>query len=209
MDTFIFIVIILIFLFSVILHEISHGFAADYLGDSTPRLAERLTLNPLKHLDLFGSILLPLLLILSNSNIVFGWAKPVPINPSNLKDKKYGGAKVAFAGPAANFLVALVFGFILRFLPFDNSLFIQNLVLVFGYIVWVNLLLAVFNLMPIPPLDGSHILFAFLPATFNGLKVFLLQYGIFILIFFMFFLFPLLIPLIRFIFSLIVGVPFF
>lgn len=196
---------ILIFIFSVILHEIAHGAMAEKLGDRTARLAGRLTLNPLKHLDPMGSIFLPLMLIIIGSNTIVGWAKPVPVNPFNLKDKKYGSAKVAIAGPAANISIALVFGLLIRFLPLSGSLFGQNLALVFGSICWINLLLALFNLTPLPPLDGSHILFSFLPDRLNNLKIFLFRYGFFILIFYIFFIFPFLGYFLNFVFKLIVG----
>ena len=210
MEIIFFIFIILIFLFSIIIHEVSHGAMADYLGDPTAKNEGRLTLNPIDHLDPIGSILVPLILIISRAGIIFGWAKPVPVNPFNLRDKVYGQAKVAIAGPLANILVALIFGIALRFLPFLFSARIgENLIIIFSYIVWINLLLAIFNLLPIPPLDGSHILFTFLPKQFDGLKTFLIQYQLFILLFFIFFCFHLIIPLINWIFSLIVGIPFF
>jgi len=206
----IFIFIILIFLFSIIIHEVSHGAMADYLGDPTAKNEGRLTLNPINHLDPIGSILVPLILIISRVGIIFGWAKPVPVNPFNLRDKVYGQAKVALAGPLANILVALIFGMALRFLPFLFSARIgENLIIIFSYIVWINLLLAIFNLLPIPPLDGSHILFTFLPRQFDSLKMFLIRYQLFILLFFIFFCLHLVIPLINWIFSLIVGIPFF
>ncbi|PIR89941.1 site-2 protease family protein [bacterium (Candidatus Gribaldobacteria) CG07_land_8_20_14_0_80_33_18] len=209
MEIISFIFIILIFLFSIIIHEVSHGAMADYLGDPTAKLAGRLTLNPIKHLDPIGSIFVPLMLIISRVGIIFGWAKPVPINPFNLKDKVYGQAKVALAGPLANILVALIFGIALRFLPFLFSTQIgAKLIIIFSYIVWINLVLAIFNLMPIPPLDGSHILFTFLPKQFDKLKIFLIQYQLFILLFFIFFGFSLIIPLVKWAFHLIVGIPF-
>jgi Zn-dependent protease len=209
MEIISFIFIILIFLFSIIIHEVSHGAMADYLGDPTAKDAGRLTLNPIKHLDPIGSIFVPLMLIALGGRIIFGWAKPVPINPFNLRDKVYGQAKVAIAGPLANVLVALVFGLMIRFLPFLSSSQIgANLIIIFSYIVWINLLLAIFNLMPIPPLDGSHILFTFLPRQSDNLKIFLIRYQLFILLFFIFFCFPLIIPLVSWIFYLIVGVPF-
>ena len=203
-----YILIIVIFIFSAILHEISHGWTANYLGDPTAKMAGRLTLNPLKHLDPFGSVILPVALILLNSRIIFGWAKPVPINPLNLRDQRYGEAKVAIAGPLANIAIAVFFGILIRILPLTASSFGQNLIWVFGFIVWVNLLLAIFNLIPIPPLDGSHILFAFLPGSFGELKIALARYGFFLLLFFLFFFFSLLIPVINFFFTLIVGFPF-
>lgn len=200
-----FVLAIVIFLFSVILHEIAHGAAAEKLGDPTAKMAGRLSLNPIRHLDPIGSIFLPLLLILLNSNIIVGWAKPVPINPFNLKDKKYGGAKVAAAGPAANLAIALVFGFGIRFLPWGVSVFSQNLVMVFSYICWINLLLCLFNLTPVPPLDGSHILFTFLPKTMDNVRFFLFRFGFFILIFYIFFIFPFLARVVNLLFALIVG----
>ena len=206
MDLIIFLITLFIFLYSVILHEIFHGLAAEALGDPTPRLAGRISLNPIVHLDPLGSIIIPLFLVLSGSNIVFGWAKPVPINYFNLKDKKYGMAKVALAGPAANFILALIFGLILRFIPFSNSQFSQNLSLIFSQICWVNLLLAFFNLVPIPPLDGSHILFTFLPFKYQNIKIFLIRYQIFILLFFIVFCFPFLGILVRFFFKLITNI---
>jgi len=208
MESTFFIVLIVIFLFSIIIHEVSHGAMANYLGDPTAKMAGRLSLNPLRHLDPIGSVLLPLMLILLRSGIVFGWAKPVPINPFNFKDKKYGGAKVAVAGPAANISLAVVFGIALRFMPLKTSGFFSDLGMIFSYIVWINLLLAIFNLIPIPPLDGSHILFTFLPARFNNLKIFLTHFGFLILIFFIFFFSQFLIPIINGAFNLIVGQPF-
>ena len=202
--------LILILLFSIVIHEVSHGAMAYHLGDSTAKYAGRLTLNPLKHLDPVGSIILPLFLILMSKlmggGIIFGWAKPVPINPYNLKDPKYGQAKVAVAGPGANILIALIFGLIMRFLP-TESLMLENLYMIFGFIVYINILLALFNILPIPPLDGSHILFAFLPSSMENIKIFLRQYGMFILLFIIFFLFQWILPLIFFIYKLIAGRP--
>jgi Zn-dependent protease len=203
-----YLIIIIVFLFSAILHEISHGWMANYLGDPTARLSGRLSLNPIKHLDPIGSVLLPLMLILFNSRVIFGWAKPVPINPFNLRDKRFGEAKVAFAGPLSNISIALIFGLAIRFLPPGGSVFYQSILFVFAFIVWINLLLAIFNLIPIPPLDGSHILFAFLPPSFNNLKEALYRFGFIILMVFIFLFFPVLLPIINFFFSLIVGAPF-
>lgn len=207
------ILIIIIFLFSVVIHEVAHGEVANFLGDPTAKMAGRLTLNPLKHLDPIGSIIVPGFLILTSmltgAGVIFGWAKPVPINPYNFRDQKYGAAKVGAAGPLANISLAIVFGLLLRFLPFGMDHFSQSLIFVFGYIVWVNLLLAVFNLLPIPPLDGSHILFAFLPRSMENVKIILTQYGLFILLFVIFFCLQWILPLINYLFYLIVGVPFF
>jgi len=201
-----YIFIFIIFIYSVIIHEISHGAVALKLGDSTAKAQGRLTLNPIPHIDPVGSVLLPLLLFLGTvfggGGIIFGWAKPVPINPYNFTDKKYGELKVAFAGPASNLCIALVFGLMLRFLSPNFSL---ALITMFTYIVIINIQLAVFNLMPIPPLDGSHILFSFFPRQFEKMQTFLYQYGFFILFFIIFFLFPVIIRIVSFIFFLITG----
>ena len=135
-----------------------HGVAADKLGDPTARYAGRLTLNPLPHLDPFGSILLPILLAFSGSPFLFGWAKPVPYNPFNLtKSRKYGEAIVAGAGPAANYAIALVCALIIQLGIFGSINDVLFLVVV------INIMLGTFNLIPIPPLDGSKVLTAFLP----------------------------------------------
>lgn len=155
--------IILVFLFSVVLHEVAHGFMADFLGDPTPRLAGRLTLNPIAHLDPIGSVFVPLFLIITKSGFVFGWAKPVPVNPHNFNDQKYGKLKVGIAGVSVNFLLALVFGLPIRFLP-QNINFFANLANFFSYIVAVNLVLGVFNLFPLPPFDGFHVFSTFIPS---------------------------------------------
>ena len=206
-----YIFLILILILSIVIHEVSHGAMANHLGDPTAKYAGRLTLNPIRHLDPIGSVILPIFLVimakLMGGGIIFGWAKPVPINPYNFRDQKYGSAKVALAGPGANFAIALAFGLVLRFFP--QLALIPGLVLIFSYIVYINILLAVFNLLPIPPLDGSHILFTFLPPGKENLKIFLQQYGFFILIFIIFFLFQWIIPIINWIFTLIIGAPFF
>jgi Zn-dependent protease len=177
---------LIVLLFSVIIHELAHGYVAYSLGDPTAKYEGRLTLNPLKHLDPFGSVILPLLLLLATGGQgpIFGWAKPVPINPYNFKDQKWGTLKVAISGPASNFAIAIIFGLIIRFLNLPQSVpFVELL----GIIVMYNFLWGFFNLIPIPPLDGSWILFRFLPPALNGVKAFLQQYGMVILIFFIFF----------------------
>lgn len=178
--------LILILIFSIVIHEVSHGAMANHLGDPTAKYAGRLTLNPLKHLDPFGSILLPLLLLIftAGRGPIFGWAKPVPINPFNFRNPKWDGAKVALAGPGSNLLVALFFGLLIRFFPAIVS---DELLAIFSLICILNLLLAIFNLVPIPPLDGSHILFSILPEKYFKLRVILEQYGLLILLFFIFF----------------------
>lgn len=150
--------LIVVLIFSAIFHEYMHGFAALRLGDPTAKNAGRLTFNPLKHLDLFGSILLPLSMVLLGSPFLFAWAKPVPYNPNNLSDKKYGDAKVAAAGPLANLAIAVVLALVLKFMPFSAPTFSMLIAI----IIYINLILMVFNLIPIPPLDGSKIVSAFL-----------------------------------------------
>ena len=206
---YIFLIVVLIF--SIVIHEISHGAMANYLGDPTAKYAGRLTLNPIKHLDPIGSVLLPIFLVImaniTGGGIIFGWAKPVPINPYNFRDQKYGSLKVSLAGPGANLIIALFFGLLLRFLSLPSAF--SGLIVMFSYIVYINILLAVFNLLPIPPLDGSHILFTFLPHSMQNVKVFLSQFGFFILLFIIFFLFPWLSYIINWIFTLITGFPLF
>jgi Zn-dependent protease len=149
MDT---ILTIIILIFSVIAHEVAHGYAANSLGDPTARLAGRLTMNPFPHIDMTGSVLLPAILVFTNSPILFGWAKPVPYNPYNLKNHRWGETLVALAGSATNILLAIIFGLLVRFGPtigFDVAMvsFAAN-------IAFVNLFLGFFNLIPFPPLDG-------------------------------------------------------
>lgn len=203
-----FLFFIAILIFSIVLHEFSHGAAANLLGDPTAEYAGRLTLNPLKHLDPIGSIILPIFLIFTTGRGI-GWAKPVPINPNNFRDQKYGSLKVALAGPASNLMIALTFGLFLRVLLFFNFVSI-GFYSIFSFIIYVNLILSVFNLIPVPPLDGSHVLFTFLPYSAQRIKIFLSQFGSFIL-FFLIFLFPpflrILDYLVNGIFAFIVGVP--
>ena len=198
---------LVILVFSAVAHEYAHGAMADYLGDPTAKMAGRLTLNPIAHLDPLGSVLVPLLLVFSGARIFFAWAKPVPFNPYLLRDKVYGPAKVALAGPITNLLLAVVFGLVLRFWPYQGSTFLFNLSQFFDAVVWVNLSLAVFNLVPIPPLDGSHILFAFFPKAWESIHRALAQYGSILLVVFILFFPRLLLPIISFLYLLIVGVP--
>lgn len=192
----------------MIIHEVAHGSVANQLGDPTAKYAGRLTLNPLSHLDPMGSFLVPLLLFVgTGGRFVFGWAKPVPINPFNFRDKKFGEAWVAVAGAAANLALALIFGLIIRFTPGYVGPIGSAIYTMFQDIVLINLSLAVFNLVPLPPLDGSHVLFAMLPASQTEFKLFLQRWGIFIFLFFVFFLSGYLFPIIQFLYQLIVGAP--
>ncbi|MFZ2521951.1 MAG: site-2 protease family protein [Minisyncoccia bacterium] len=189
----------IIFIFSVIIHEVSHGFMAYKLGDNTAKFAGRLTLNPIPHIDLFGSIILPLFLVLSGSSMVVGWAKPVPFNPYNLKNQRWGEAMVAIAGPLSNIFLAVIFGILIRVAVFPS------LLSPFIYIVLVNLLLATFNLVPIPPLDGSKILFSLFPNKLHEVREFLERNGLFVLIFFVFFLWQYVYPIVLVQFNLLTG----
>ncbi len=197
-----FIFSIAILIFSVVVHEVAHGYMAYWLGDNTAKYEDRLTLNPIKHLEWFGSFFLPLASYFLGGFII-GWAKPVPFNPYNLRDQKWGEAKVAFAGPLSNILIALFFGLLIRFGVLaslgESFLYIGTM------IVLINLVLATFNLMPVPPLDGSKILFNFLPYSMNSTKVWLEQNGIFLALFFVFFLWKYIVPLVYWEFSLITG----
>jgi len=153
---------IIILIMSIVIHEVSHGYAALALGDVTAKYAGRLTLNPVKHLDIFGSIVLPLLLLMTGTGFIVGWAKPVPYNPYNLRNQRWGELVVAIAGPLSNICLAVIFGLLVRFavlLSLPASF--VGLALV---IVIINLVLAVFNLIPIPPLDGSKVLLSLLPT---------------------------------------------
>lgn len=199
------IVSVIILILSAVVHEYAHGWMAQRLGDDTAARAGRLTLNPLVHLDLFGSVILPLLLIFSKLGFFLAWAKPVPYNPYNLRDRKYGELKVALAGPASNLIIALVFGLIARFLPLSLEIkqglllgmnadyaaralglvsgsFVAGLELAAILICLINIGLAIFNLIPVPPLDGSKILSVLLPARFRETLWRIERYGFFVLI---------------------------
>ncbi|MEK7209588.1 MAG: site-2 protease family protein [Patescibacteria group bacterium] len=192
-----------VLILSVVIHEVSHGLMANRLGDPTAKDLGRLSFNPLKHLDFMGSFLIPFLTYIGGG-FIFGWAKPVPYNPYNLKNQKWGPALVAAAGPASNFIVAIVFGLVLRFvpaIPFATALAVS-------VIVYINILLGVFNLVPIPPLDGSKILAGFLPYRYERQFLMLERWGMFLVILFIFFLFPLLSPVIPFMFRFITGSSF-
>lgn len=188
-----FLMITVAIIFALTIHEFFHAWTAFYLGDSTAKDQGRLTINPLAHLDPFGTLLLFI--------AGFGWGKPVPFNPYNLRNQKWGPALVALAGPASNFFMALIVGFSLRFLTLTDP----YLFLFLSYFVWINLLLGIFNLMPIPPLDGSHILSVLFPAL-EYLKT-SFQNNIFFLIGIIFFMIYIGIPfIIKPLFVLITGI---
>jgi len=192
------------------IHELSHGYMADFLGDPTARLAGRLTINPLAHIDLWGSIIVPIITYLMG--FTFGWAKPVPYNPYNLKNKRSGELLIALAGPVSNIVVAVVFGLIIRFaVYYPSSIFgtffgSTNFVEILMYIVVINISLAIFNLVPLPPLDGSKILFSIFPHQYGRLRMTLERYGFIFVLIAVFFLWQFIAPVIPWVFHLITGV---
>ncbi|MBN2029082.1 site-2 protease family protein [bacterium] len=196
-----------ILVFSIVFHEVAHGRVALWRGDTTARDAGRLTLNPIPHIDLFGTIIFPLFLVLTRSPFLFGWAKPVPVNPWRLRESKKDMAIVGASGPVSNFLLALI-GSVLFRISFQSFGFEHSLTQAFLFAVDINVVLAVFNLIPIPPLDGSRVVTALLPTDlairYNRLE----RYG-FLIIFALFFLNILqfiLWPIVYFFRSLILGV---
>lgn len=199
---------ILVLILSVIIHEVAHGYAALSQGDETAKYAGRLTLNPIPHIDPIGSVILPgIMAFFSGGAIIFGWAKPVPFNPYNLKNQKWGELIVAAAGPLSNLLIALIFGILIRFAPvFGLSEVFVTLSLV---IVLINVVLAIFNLVPIPPLDGSKILFSLLsPARSQQVRVFLERYSFVLIILLLFVFWNLLSPIIYLLTQLFTGIGF-
>ena len=170
-----FLVWVVAIVFGITIHEFSHAFAAYKMGDSTAKYMGRLTLNPLKHMDVVGFLMLVL--------VGFGWGKPVPFNPYNLRYKRFGPAIVAIAGPLANLAALIVFGLALRVIVHYTDVAAENLLVqLVLFMVQLNLILIVFNLLPIPPLDGSKILYSILPASKQNVVVFLEKYGIYFLL---------------------------
>lgn len=204
---FIFQIVILIF--SVVIHEVSHGYAALILGDKTAQYEGRLTLNPIKHLDPLGSVIIPFLLFLTNSGFLFGWAKPVPYNPYNFRNQKWGPAIVGAAGPLANITLAIFFGILIRVLPSMVGVIpgavVVNFLQIAHHIVLLNLVLALFNMVPIPPLDGSKVFFALLPYQWRSVQFFLEEHGLIALVVFILFFSQWLMPVVRVMFRLIAG----
>ena len=174
------VIIITALILSIVLHEVAHGYMANWLGDPTARLQGRLSANPLVHLYPVGSIVVPGLLFFSGVGILFGWAKPVPYNPYNFSDQRYGEAKVAAAGPAVNLILAFIFGMLIRLAP-ELGL-PGSFIDIASYIVYINILLAFFNLIPIPPLDGSKIITVLLPLglaeKYRNLSMQIERYGL-------------------------------
>lgn len=191
---------IAILIMSIVIHEVAHGYAARYYGDLTAEYEGRLTLNPVKHIDPVGSVFVPLLSYLFGG-FVFGWAKPVPYNPYNLKPGRWPEAFVALAGPLSNIGLAVVFGLSLRLMDNPSLSFVT----ITAGIVYINVLLAVFNLMPVPPLDGSKLLFALFPEKIYKLRGFFERYGLILVLFFIFFVWQLVAPLVSIFFTFLTG----
>ncbi|OGY25793.1 MAG: hypothetical protein A2Z24_00475 [Candidatus Woykebacteria bacterium RBG_16_44_10] len=182
------------------LHEAAHAYVANLLGDPTARLLGRVTLNPTAHIDPVGTVIVPIaLFIISQGSFMFGWAKPTPINPLNFRSPRRDSAIVAFAGPASNFAAAIVFSLIFRLFPSE----------IFLFLVTINLVLGLFNLIPVPPLDGYKVLLGLLPRE-AALRVSAIEnYGpvVLILFFFVFFRFvsPILLSILNTLLNLLVG----
>lgn len=189
---------------SVVVHEVSHGYVAELFGDPTARLQGRLTLNPVKHLDPIGSFLVPIITSMLGGFII-GWAKPVPYNPYNFKRERLGTALTAAAGALSNIFIAVLFGLLIRFAP-ALGIVSEPFMALAGTIVFINLILAIFNLIPIPPLDGSKVLFSILPYRFRGILDMMERYAIILIIFVVIFFSGFIAPLAAFLFSLITGV---
>ncbi len=193
---------IIILIFSAIIHEVAHGYSAFLLGDNTARYQGRLSLNPLRHLEWFGSFLVPVISYYLGGFII-GWAKPVPYNPYNLRNQKWGEAIVAGSGPAVNIIIAVFFGLLLRFgiLSMFGTAFVQISLI----IIYTNLVLATFNLVPIPPLDGSKILFSILPYRWREVRNFYERNGFVLMMVFVFLLWRFIAPLVGLEFELLTG----
>ncbi|MEK7228013.1 MAG: site-2 protease family protein [Patescibacteria group bacterium] len=195
----------LVLIISIIVHEVAHGLAAEREGDPTARMLGRITLNPLKHIEWFGSVVLPLVLILSNAGFVVGWAKPVPYNPENLKRGNKSVALVSIAGIVVNLSIAIIFGLAIR-IAAASGLTSTAFFDISSIIVLVNIVLALFNAIPIAPLDGFRFLEAVLPFRYEkGMRA-LEQYSLPLLVIFLFFGWKFVAPLAFKLFTLLTGI---
>jgi len=200
-----FIFSLLILLMSVVIHEVSHGYVALLQGDKTAEYAGRLTLNPIRHIDMIGTILLPALSLMLGG-FLFGWAKPVPYNPYNLRNQRWGELYVALAGPLANVALALIFGLFIRFYIVPAGIIQGPVGMLSSVIVLINVTLALFNLMPIPPLDGSKIISAVLPRDFMVIREKIERFGFVGVLIFVVLIWQFIYPLIPWFFSAITGI---
>ncbi len=197
---------IVILIFSIVIHEVAHGYVAYRFGDTTARDQGRLTLNPLSHLEWFGSVILPAILILSGTGFVFGWAKPVPYNPFRLRNERWGTLAVVAAGIVVNLFVAIFFGMLMRVLLLNGIIDTgASTYAILKVIIFLNIVLAFFNIMPVPPLDGSKILFSLLGQKFKKYELFMERYSIVILLFFVVFVWQFVAPVLFKLFSVITG----
>ncbi|MCK5653488.1 MAG: site-2 protease family protein [Gemmatimonadetes bacterium] len=183
-----FLLILPVLLFSVVVHEVAHAQVARWEGDDTAYALGRITLNPIPHLDLMGSVIVPILFIFLPGDFLFGWAKPVPVNPGNFRVRKWGDIRVSLAGIVANFILAILFTLLVVAVLLLRDV-TGNLGGAWGVIaqaayygVFINLILAIFNLIPIPPLDGSHVVFHLLPARLGARYRELGRYGLVVII---------------------------
>lgn len=202
MDPLLTIFSIIILIFSVIVHEVAHGLMADRLGDPTAKLQGRLTLNPFKHLDPVGSIVVPIITTLAG--FTFGWAKPVVYNPYNLKNRRQGEFLIALAGPVSNLLIALVFGTIIRFVA-AGAAGVTPFIQICSYIVIINIVLAIFNLIPLPPLDGSKLFLAFLSNQYGRFRQIVERLGPFFVLVVVIFIWEFVSPVVPYVFRLFTG----
>lgn len=193
------IITLVILIMSIVLHELSHGYVAELLGDPTPRLQGRLTINPIRHMELFGSVIVPILTSLVG--FTFGWAKPIQWNPYNIKNRRVGEFLISLAGPSANIFIALVFGLVIR-----SGTASVAFAAIASYIVMINIMLAVFNLIPIPPLDGSKILFSLLPPRLANVRQGFEKYSLVLILVLIVFLWRFVEPIVPFLFRIFTGV---
>ncbi len=192
---------LIILIFSVVLHEVAHGYTAKWQGDETASMLGRLSPNPLRHIDMFGSVVLPALTYMLGG-FVLGWAKPVPIEPRNFRNQRWGEGLVAIAGPATNILLAIIFSFLIR-----NFSLNQASLYVASSVVLINIVLAIFNLIPIPPLDGSRVLSSLFPRIrtfFWSIE----KYGIFLPIIFALVAWQFFFPIVEALFRIFTGLNF-
>lgn len=193
----------LILIFSVVIHEVCHGLAALSQGDKTAKYQGRLTLNPIAHIDIVGSVIVPILLAILPGGLMFGWAKPVPINPYNFRNQRWGELFVAAAGPFSNLVLATLAGLTIRL--FGEGLPTAT-VSILAIVTITNIVLAIFNLVPVPPLDGSKILFGLLPQKWAHFREAIERHGIWVTLLFVFFIWQFFTPFILFVFKALTGV---